>query len=173
VTTRTAGFNTIPIEALSPFTLTLMIYFMFVGASPGSTGGGIKTSTFAILVLTIKNILKGREQFEVFQRTIPYNSVIKAIAILVSALLLVLSIFMILLLIENKPFLPLLFETVSAFGTVGLSMGITPQLTSAGKLWIILLMYLGRIGPLTMVFGLYREVCKSQIQHPEAKVLIG
>ncbi|UCG31482.1 MAG: Trk family potassium uptake protein [candidate division WOR-3 bacterium] len=173
VTPRTAGFNTIPIASLSAISLTIMMILMFIGASPGSTGGGIKTTTFAILLLSLKNILKGKADIEVFKRTIPSTVVYKALAIVVSTLLLLTSVFLLLLASENKPFLPLLFEAVSAFGTVGLSMGITPDLTIIGKLLIIVLMYGGRLGPLTLGFALTRVLRKEKIEYPEAKVMIG
>ncbi len=173
VTPRTAGFNTIPIASLSAISLTIMMILMFIGASPGSTGGGIKTTTFAILLLSLKNILQGKADIEVFKRTIPSTVVYKALAIVVGTLLLLTSVFLLLLAFENKPFLPLLFEAISAFGTVGLSMGITPDLTIIGKVLIIILMYGGRLGPLTLGFALTRVLRKEKIEYPEAKVMIG
>jgi trk system potassium uptake protein TrkH len=173
VTPRTAGFNTIPIAGCSMITLTLLIFLMFIGASPGSTGGGVKTSTFGILLLSLKSIFKGKEDIQVFNRTILYSVLYKAIALVVASSLLVFSVFLVLLATEGKPFLPLLFETVSAFGTVGLSMGITNSLTPGGKLLIILLMYAGRIGPLTLGFALMRSARQDKVRYPEAKVLIG
>jgi trk system potassium uptake protein TrkH len=173
VTPRTAGFNTVPIASLSSITLTIIIILMFIGASPGSTGGGIKTSTFAVLILSLVNILRGKEDIEVFRRKIPQAIVYKSMALVVGTLLLISSIFLLLLAFEHKPFLPLLFETISAFGTVGLSMGITPDLTIVGKLLIIILMYGGRIGPLTLGFALTRALQRSKIEYPEAKVMIG
>lgn len=173
VTARTAGFNTIPIASLSVVSLTIIMTMMFIGASPGSTGGGIKTSTFAILLLSLKNILLGKKDIEVFRRTIPSAVVYKALALAVGALFILMSIFILLLGVEDKPFLPLLFEAVSAFGTVGLSMGLTPDLTVTGKLLIIILMYGGRIGPLTLGFALTRVLRKEKIEYPEGKVLIG
>lgn len=173
VTTRTAGFNTLPIESLTSITLTIMIILMFIGASPGSTGGGIKTTTFAVLLLSVKSMLKGEGPIKTYRRTIPIASIIKALALLVSALILVSVIFILLLFVEDKPYLSLLFETISAFGTVGLSTGITSDLTAQGKLLIILLMYIGRIGPLTMGLALTREMMKEKIEYPETRVLIG
>ena len=173
VTTRTAGFNTIDIGGLSTVSLTIMILLMFIGASPGSTGGGIKTSTFAILVLSIRSILRGKGDIEIYKKTISTSSVLKAVALLVSALIVVSLIFLVLLSVERKPYLDLLFETVSAFGTVGLSTGITPQFTILGKLLIIFLMFLGRIGPLTLVIALANKVYKARIRYPEARILIG
>jgi len=173
VTTRTAGFNTIPISALSGVTLTIMIVLMFIGASPGSTGGGIKTSTFAILILSVKSLIQGKRDIEVFKRSIPYSCVMKTLALLVSAMVLVSLTFLLLLAIENKPYQQILFETVSAFGTVGLSTGITPNLTNAGKLLITILMYLGRIGPLTLGLALAKDITQEKISYPEARVMIG
>ncbi|MGD9380656.1 MAG: potassium transporter TrkG, partial [candidate division WOR-3 bacterium] len=173
VTTRTAGFNTIPIASLSTITLTIIILLMFIGASPGSTGGGIKTSTFAILLLSLGNILRGKENIEVFRRKIPSSIVYKAMALVVATLLMLVSIFLLLLAFEKHPFLPLLFESVSAFGTVGLSTGITPDLTIVGKLLIIILMYGGRIGPLTLGFALTRVLRRGKVEYPEARVMIG
>jgi trk system potassium uptake protein TrkH len=173
VTPRTAGFNTVPIASFSAVTLTIMIILMFIGASPGSTGGGIKTSTLAILLLSLKSILKGKEDIEVFNRTISSSIVYKAVALVVGSLLLLASMFLLLLLSENKPFLPLLFETVSAFGTVGLSMGITADLTILGKIFIIVLMFTGRIGPLTLGFALMKGSRARRIRYPDAKVMIG
>jgi trk system potassium uptake protein TrkH len=173
VTARTAGFSTIPIASLSAVSLTIIMILMFIGASPGSTGGGIKTSTLAILLLSLKNILLGKSDIEVFRRTIPSVVVYKTLALVVAALFILMSVFLLLLGVEDQPFLPLLFEAVSAFGTVGLSMGITPDLTITGKLLIIILMYGGRIGPLTLGFALTRVFRKEKIEYPEAKVMIG
>jgi len=173
VTPRTAGFNTILISSFSPLTLTLLTLFMFIGASPGSTGGGVKTTTFAILLLSLKSIFKGKEDIEVSRRTIPGTIVYKALALFMSALLLLAAMFLFLLVFENKPFLPLLFEAVSAFGTVGLSTGITPSLTTVGKFAIMLLMFAGRIGPLTLMIALARKGRQDKIGYPQARVMIG
>ena len=173
ITTRTAGFNTLPIGSLAPVTLTVMILLMFIGASPGSTGGGIKTSTFAVLVLSIRSVFRGHEQVEIGGKTVPEQSVKRAAALLVAATGLVLLCFILLLSIEQKPYLDLLFETVSAFATVGLSTGITSDLSASGKLLITVLMFLGRIGPLTFGLALMRDFKKSKIQYPSGRVIIG
>jgi len=173
VTTRTAGFNTISIGSMRQLTLTFFLLFMFIGASPGSTGGGIKTSTFAILILSMKSIFSGKNKVEIFKRTIPSSAIMKVLALLVSAILLIFTVFVLLLLIENKPYLPLLFETISAFGTVGLTMGVTPELSINGKLLITLLMYLGRVGPITFGLALAGTAGKSNINYPNARVMIG
>jgi trk system potassium uptake protein TrkH len=146
---------------------------MFIGASPGSTGGGIKTSTFAILLLSIRSTLKREGNVEIFRRTIPVFAVMRALSLLVSVLILIAVIFILLLVFEDKPYMELLFETVSAFGTVGLSTGVTPQLTPTGKLLITILMYLGRIGPLTMGLALSRSLRRGRIVYPEARIMIG
>jgi trk system potassium uptake protein TrkH len=146
---------------------------MFIGASPASTGGGIKTSTFAILLLSVKSLLKGEEELIIFNRTIPASSIKRALALLVSAIALVFFAFLIFLSVEQKSYIHLLFEIVSAFGTVGLSAGITPSLSFVGKLLIIILMYLGRIGPLTLGLALTREVIKGKIEYPTSRVMIG
>ncbi len=173
ITPRTAGFNTISISALSPVTLMIVIVLMFIGASPGSTGGGIKTSTFTILILSLRSIFTRRANIEVYRRTIHNTLVYKAIALVVASMLLVITVFILLLAFEEQAFLPLLFETVSAFGTVGLSMGITMDLTLAGKLLIILLMFAGRLGPLTLGFALTRSLRRGMLNYPDAKVMIG
>ncbi|MFH1943412.1 MAG: TrkH family potassium uptake protein [bacterium] len=173
VTPRTAGFNTLNIAVLSRVTLTILIVLMFIGASPGSTGGGIKTSTFAILLLSLRSTLKAEANVEAFKRTIPTSSVMKALSLLVSVLILVSVIFVLLMIFEEKPYLDLLFETISAFGTVGLSTGVTPELSVGGKLLITVLMYLGRIGPLTMGLALSKSLRRGRISYPDARIMIG
>jgi len=173
ITARTAGFNTVPVNALKEVTLSVLIVLMFIGASPGSTGGGIKTSTFAVLFLSVRSIIRGDARISAFNRTIPNHQIRKAIALLILAISLIFLVFMILLMTEKKPYVQLLFEATSAFGTVGLSTGITPDLSNSGKMLIIILMYMGRIGPLTMGLALTREMIKGRIDYPEARILIG
>ncbi len=175
VTTRTAGFNTINLVALQPHCIYLMILFMFIGASPGSTGGGVKTSTFAILLYSVKATLQGRQEVEMFERTIPAQTVVKSIAIFIICLIVVSVGVLVLVRVEpDKSFLSLIFEVVSGFGTVGLSLGITPFLSSMGKMCIIAMMYLGRVGPLTLILAVgSRVVLPSNVEYPEGKVLIG
>lgn len=175
ITTRTAGFNTIGLDQLQSHTIYLFTLFMFIGASPGSTGGGIKTTTFAILFQSVKATLKGRDSVEFFDKTIPNNLVVRAIAIIVISLIMV-SMF-ILLMIKLEPehsFLSIFFEVVSAFGTVGLSLGITPYLSLFGKLAIIVLMFCGRVGPLTLVLALgKRRESEGAVDLPTGRVMIG
>jgi trk system potassium uptake protein TrkH len=175
VTTRTAGFNTINIGLLNAHTLLIMCLLMFIGAGPVSTAGGIKSSTALILWQSIKSTLSGKNRVEIFNREIHPSIVLKAMALtLISfGLVMFISILMVRL-EEDKPFLSVVFEVVSAFGTVGLSTGITPFLSDPGKLLIVLLMYIGRIGPLTLVLGIVRKKRENErVSYPQGRVLIG
>ena len=173
VTTRTAGFNTIDIGHLRNVTLFIMMVWMFVGAAPGSTGGGIKVSTVGVLFLSIKAMLQERRDIEVFRRTIPQAIVYKSVAVTIVSLMLLSFFFSSLLASQNGRFVDLLFEAVSAFGTVGLSVGITPHLNAAGQAIIILLMFIGRLGPLTLAFAVGRHPKRSYLQYPQGRVMIG
>jgi trk system potassium uptake protein TrkH len=148
---------------------------MFIGASPGSTGGGIKRTTFAILFQSVKATLRGREQVEFFDRKVPNVVVVRAVSIIVMSLIMVS--FFILLMMRLEPehdFLSLFFEVVSAFATVGLSLGITPYLSVSGKLALTVLMFVGRVGPLTLALAIgqnRKEV--GNIEYPEGRIMIG
>ncbi len=174
-TPRTAGFNTLDIAHLHSYTQFLIVILMFIGASPGSTGGGIKTTTFSILGLAVLSLVRGKLFTQVFRRTITQDQVIKALAVLLLAITLVVTVSIALMVVENQEnFLLVLFETVSAFGTVGLSMGLTPELSHAGRLLIIMTMFLGRVGTITAVFALTQRTRKAQkIKYPEDKIMIG
>lgn len=175
VTLRTAGFNTIPLSGLHGHTIYFMALFMFIGASPGSTGGGIKTSTIAILVQSVKSTLQGKKVVEFFDRTIPGPMVVKTTAVSIIAIFFSTSFTFILMQIEsNQDFLAIFFEVISASGTVGLTLGITPILSWAGKLCIITLMYIGRIGPLTLVLAIgSKDRPTGNIQYPDGRLMIG
>lgn len=173
VTPRTAGYNTIDIAGMRSATQFLFVMLMFIGASPGSTGGGIKTSTFWTLVSAVWAMVRGKEDIEIFQRRLPKEIVIRSLAITTVALGLVIFITMLLTITENSDFLTVLFETTSAFGTVGLTMGLTPKLTIIGKLAIILTMYLGRVGPLTVAFALAQKQRKAVYRLAEEKIMVG
>jgi trk system potassium uptake protein TrkH len=162
VSSRTAGFNSTDTTRLSPPTKFLVVVLMFIGASPGSTGGGIKTVTFAVICLGIWSALRGRPHAQVFHRTIPWDTVTKALAVMAVAALLVAAVSMMICAWGLRDgarftFLDVLFETTSAFGTVGLSTGATPILNTFGRLLIIVTMFLGRIGPLTLLLTLQRR----------------
>jgi len=148
---------------------------MFIGASPGSTGGGVKTTTFAALLQSVTATLKGNQHVEFFERRIPAATVVKSIAIFIISLILVSTGILVMARVEpDKSFLALIFEVISAFATVGLSLGITPFLSTLGKFCIILMMYLGRVGPLTLVLAVgSRVVIPSKVEYPEGKILIG
>ncbi len=173
VTARTAGFNTVNIAGLRPITMFMMSILMFIGASPGSTGGGIKTTTLFILILSIITILTDQRFNTIFRRRIPFQVVNRAFAILVAAIALVIFGTLLLGLSEKFTFIQIYFETVSAFGTVGLSTGITPHLSDFGKIVIMLLMFVGRIGPLTMVLAIRNLQRTKLVTFPEERVMVG
>jgi trk system potassium uptake protein TrkH len=183
ITCRTAGFNTVDIGALGDATLFLMIFLMFVGASPGSTGGGVKTTTLAMISAFTLNRLMRRRRVNMFKKTIPDETVVRSASlILISASVIGIVLFMIL--VSNaasrlgdtgfqRPFLAYLFETVSAFGTVGLSMGATPSLTTWSKMWIVAMMIIGRVGVLTFSYVIVGSAPKKGIEYAEEGVMIG
>jgi len=173
VTSRSAGYNTISISSLETATLFFMSILMFIGAAPGSTGGGIKTSTFAVLMLVVWAIIRGKQDIEVFHRSIGRQIVYRAFAVAFIASLLVIFITMMLVIQEKQPFINLLFEVVSAFGTVGLSTGITPALSDTSKFWLIITMFAGRVGPVTLALALALREKKQSVHFPEGKVIIG
>ena len=173
VTLRTAGFNTISFESLRPITLFCMMAFMFLGGSPGSTAGGIKTTTLAVLALSVRAMFTGRQEVEVFGRTVPQQVVYRATAITVVSFVMLSSLFALLLVTQTAPFEGLLFEAVSAFGTVGLSTGVTPGLTTQGKLIVVVLMFAGRIGPLTLTLALAERAKRAPYRFPTGRIMVG
>lgn len=174
VTPRTAGYNTLNIGDMGNATLFFIIILMFIGASPGSTGGGIKTTTAGVLTAAIWALFRGREDVEFFERRINKALVYKSFVLVSVAAILVVFVTMMLCVHEwDIPFLNLLFDVVSAFGTVGLTTGITPQLTVPSKLWLILTMFAGRVGPVTLALALALRQRRAMVQYPEGKVIIG
>ncbi|OPY57517.1 MAG: Ktr system potassium uptake protein B [Pelotomaculum sp. PtaU1.Bin035] len=173
VTPRTAGYNTLDIGILRPSTQFFIVVLMFIGASPGSTGGGIKTTTIGALTVAVWSMTKGRTNAEIFHRRLGQEQINKSMAILLIAITLVITVSLLLSITETADFLTVLFETTSAFGTVGLSMGLTPKLTVAGRCLVILTMFLGRVGPLTFAFALAQGRRKAALQYPEEKILVG
>jgi len=173
VTPRTAGFNTIPMSQLRNSTIFILMLLMFIGASPGSTGGGIKTSTTAVMALSIKSMLLNREEIEAYKQTIPRQIVNRTISIITLSINAVVLGFLVLLIVEHYHFSELLFEVISAFGTVGLSTGVTSELSAAGRLVIIFLMFIGRTGPLTLALAIGQREEKANIRYPEGKVMVG
>ena len=172
VTIRTAGFNTVDIAGLSQAGLLVTIVLMFIGASPGSTGGGIKTSTTFTLFLSLGSLMFGR-QTAAFKRKIGGESILKAFQVLLLSILLIGGGSFLLLIIEGSKFtfLEVLFEAVSAFATVGLSMGITTEIATLSKLVLVVVMFAGRVGPITIATSFARKA--SQLGYVEEQVFIG
>ncbi len=182
VTPRTAGFNTVDIGLLTNATLLLMIVLMFIGASPGSTGGGVKTTSAALLVMMIWNRMKGNEEVNIFNRTVPREIISRTISIIFASAFSIAIITSVLLIAGRGELPPLesrhffveyLFDTVSAFGTVGLSMGVTPKLNDIQKYALILMMFAGRVGPLTLAFSISRDTGKRGMTYAEEGVMVG
>ncbi len=168
MTPRTAGFNTVRISLLNSASLFILIMLMFVGASPGSTGGGIKTTTFGTLLFAALAAVKGKKDVEIFKRRLPASNVWKALAVTSISLT-----FISLVITEAKPLISVLFETISAFGTVGLSMGITSSLSTFGKFIVVITMFTGRIGPFTIALALSEREKRTLFRYPVERVTIG
>jgi trk system potassium uptake protein TrkH len=173
VVPRTAGFSTVNIGDVSQPALALLIMLMFVGASPGGTGGGIKTTTFIAPLAVILSTIRGTGEPTLFRRRLPVFVVYKAVTIALVAVAFVMTMTILLTRVEGVDFLRAFFETTSAFGTVGLSTGITPRLSPAGRVLVMLTMFAGRIGLLTLAFGLTRRVRPPRIRYPEDRIYVG
>lgn len=173
VTLRTAGFNTIDMASFSTPTLCLCMVWMFIGGSPGSTAGGVKTTTIGVLIVTVRSMLLGRDQVETFGRQIPWEIVRKSISITFIAFAILTIGTIALALTEPFSLQEILFEAVSAMGTVGLSLGITPKLTAFGKVAITALMFIGRIGPLTIAFLIGTGKPVRGFKMPTGKIVVG
>ncbi|MFC3418399.1 TrkH family potassium uptake protein [Salinicoccus hispanicus] len=172
VTPRTAGFNTLDIGSLNDSTVTMMLLLMFIGAGSASTGGGIKLTSFLILVLSIIPLLQQKSQINIGKRSIKPAIIFRALSISILSVLLILTAVFIMTISEDAPFIEIVFEVVSAFGTVGLSMGITADLSPIGKLAIIFVMFFGKLGPLNLAFSLSRPK-QDKIRYPVADILTG
>jgi len=174
IVTRTAGFNTLDIAALTQATLFFFIIYMFIGASSGSTGGGVKVTSIAVIWVTVKSVLQGKEHATIYKKTIPNELILRTMAVIILSLSVVIISTLILDITEpGTPFLVILFEATSAFGTVGLSMGLTPNLSEAGRWVIMITMLIGRLGPLTFGFALANKKAKEHFKYPEEKIMIG
>lgn len=174
ISPRTAGINSIPIDKMTTTSKFITVILMFIGGSPGSTAGGLKTSTFGIILCTAISVIKGKENADIFGRTIPRGLQLKAVTLLIIGMGLVTTVTMALTIAEpNEAFLDVLYEATSAFGTVGLTTGVTQRLSEPGKIIIIMLMYLGRVGPLTVVMALISRKKGTNYKYPEGKILIG
>ncbi len=177
ITARTAGFNTLDIGALGVGTLFILVILMFVGASPGSCGGGIKTTSLAVLGAIVNGRVRGRQSPTLFKRSVPDETISKALSVFILAVMTLTVALVLLVVTQPAPpreyFLTYLFEAVSAFGTVGLSMGITPLLGVFGKLIIICLMLIGRVGLLTIAYVVTSRRAAAPFRYAEEKVMIG
>jgi Trk-type K+ transport system membrane component len=173
VSARTAGFNITDISKWSYATVFLMIFLMWIGASPGSTGGGIKTTTFALAVRSVWNNIRGKERLTIGNREISNNSIIRVLTIIMLSVLIISTAFFGLLISEpGKDPSHLLFECFSAYGTVGLSIANTASFSDSGKIIDIILMFVGRVGPFTILTGILISNRKSYSQYPETDIVI-
>ena len=172
VTMRTAGFTSVDFGALSHATILIMLVWMFIGASPGSTGGGIKTTTIAVLFAAVASVVRGRDDAEAFGRRLARRVVYRAAAIATISAAVVFVGSLALMLTQGSSFEETLFEATSAFGTVGLSLGITGDLDHTGKLIVMMLMLVGRTGPLTMAL-VFRRQDPMPVRYPEEEVMVG
>lgn len=175
ITCRTAGYNSLPLNEMSEISKIMTILLMFIGAAPGSTGGGIKVTTFGILVMAILSNIKGSEETIVLRRRVSQVVVNKALTIAGLSLVLIFTMTACIIALEKLPFVNVLYEVTSAFGTVGLSTGITPQLHEVSKILLIFTMFLGRVGPLSFAIAVaMRENKKAQnAVYPEGKIMVG
>lgn len=175
ITPRTAGFNSLPLNEMKDISKVATILLMFIGASPGSTGGGIKVTTFSVMLMAILSQIRGSEDTVIFKRRVPHYIVTKALAIAGLAAMWVITVTTIILAFEDIPFINVLYEVTSAFGTVGLSTGITPYLGDISKVLLIITMFLGRVGPLSFGIALTLRAnrAKPDVVYPEGKIVVG
>ncbi|CAM3853086.1 TrkH family potassium uptake protein [Cohnella lubricantis] len=173
ISPRSGGVSTVDVSSMRQATQFLIVGLMFVGASPGSTGGGIKTTTFAVMIVAMLAVIRGKEDIVLFRSRLEKDKVYKAITVTIYSLALLIAATMILSVTENHTFMTVLFEATSAFATAGLSMGLTPELTDAGKAIVIVLMFIGRLGPLTLFYAAGSKPGRTLYRHPEGKILIG
>ncbi len=172
---RTAGFNSIPIDDMNEISKFTTILLMFIGAAPGSTAGGIKVTTFGIILFAAISQIKGSEETIIFKRRVAPTIVVKAMAITLMSAAVVFIMTTILLAIEDMDFLNILFEVTSAFGTVGISTGITPSLHFSSKILLVLTMFLGKVGPISFAIALTLKMSKkdTDMTYPEGKIVVG
>ncbi len=175
VTTRTAGFNSIDLAKTRAATAFSMIILMFIGGSPSSTAGGIKTTTFGTLMLAVVSIIRGKTEVEAFNRSIPKYLILRALAVFFVSGALVVGVIMILTVTEKQGFLDIVYEVVSAFSTCGVTRGITDKLSNIGKIIILTTMFVGKAGPLTLAFAIAKRTSKKEeiYKFPEGKPIIG
>ena len=174
MSTRTAGFNSIDLGKMTIAGLFITMGFMFIGASPSGTGGGIKTTTFRILYNSTKSVLQGKDNVVLYQREVPSTLILKAVAVVFGTAASVVSMTILISAIDSKlEFLPILFEVISAFATVGLSTGITSSFTVASKVVLVFAMYIGRVSILMLIAAIIGDPSPSSLQYPEENLLVG
>lgn len=174
ITSRTAGFNTMGLNSLNPAAVFLLISLMFIGASPGSTGGGVKTSTIGVIFAFIRSRIAARESINIFYRSLPFDLITKAFTVVVLSFCAIFVSSAVLFLTQSGMSMEqTFFEVFSAFGTVGLSLGVTAKLNAIGKVVILLTMFIGRIGPLTLLYAFSREKAFGKFEYVEESVMIG
>lgn len=182
VVPRTAGFNTVPMTDFGGASVLVMMILMFIGAAPGSTGGGIKATTFGLLVAYTFARFRGKTQLNLWNRTIPQTSIDKATAVVVASATTVLAAATVLMISETyglsaaesrNRLMPILFETLSAFGTVGLSLDFTPQLSEIGKLVLTVVMFVGRVGAITLALAISLNQRPEKFSYAEENIMIG
>ena len=174
MSTRTAGFNSIDLGKMTTAGLFITMGFMFIGASPSGTGGGIKTTTFRIMYNSTKSVLRGKNEVILYQREVPSTLILKAVAVVFgTAASIVLITIMISSIEQSFGLLPILFEVISAFATVGLSTGITSSLAIASKIMLVFAMYVGRVSILILIAAIIGDPSPSSLQYPEENLLVG
>ncbi len=173
VTPRTAGFNTVETGSLTTATLFIIVILMFIGASPGSTAGGVKNTTISAILLSVVATITNKNDTNVFGRKIPKDVIRRAFAIVFVAAAWVMLAIIILAITEGMEFMDVVFEVVSAFGTVGLSTGITGSLSYVGKIVIITTMFIGRLGPMTLAVAFSRQADRQIVKYPEEQIVVG
>ncbi|HHT9139848.1 MAG TPA: potassium transporter TrkG, partial [Candidatus Tripitaka californicus] len=169
----TDGFNTIDIAKMSHTSLFTLVVLMFIGASPGGTAGGIKTTTLGIMFVSLVSLFRGKSYVHIFKRAIPDETVHRSFVIFLSFVLVLIIDVAVLAAIENASFLEILFESTSALSNTGLSMGITPNLSIVGKIFLTIAMFIGRIGPLAIGFSLFGRPKPELLRYPEGEILVG
>lgn len=172
-TTRNGGLATMDVSDFSEPTLLVLSALMFIGASPSSVGGGIRTTTFALNLLFLLHFARGRRSVKIFNRELHQDDIIKSLVVSIMALLICFFAVIILMMTENHPLLAIIFEVASAFGTTGLSMGITQELTPIGKMVIIILMFIGRVGVISFLLLIAKKAEKESIHYPKERIIIG
>ncbi|AZB44969.1 Ktr system potassium transporter B [Bacillus sp. FJAT-42376] len=173
VSPRTAGFNTLDIGAMHEASLFYIIILMFIGAGSASTGGGIKLTTAMVILLATLTFLKGKKEINLGRRALDSGYIVRALSISIVSILFIIGAVFLMTITENESFLEILFEVVSAFGTVGLSMGVTAKFTAFGKIVLVFIMFLGKLGPLTLIYSLATPSGKQMVRYPKEDILTG